>query len=407
MSVLRSISPPRPDLTRAVLAVLAALCVWAAGLPVASAADGDVTFNGRGFGHGRGMGQWGAYGYAVDRGADHRAILDHFYGGTSLAGDAANPVVTVELLRLRARETLITGPGLTVNGIALGRNAVRVRGVASNTFEVLVGDSCAGPWTLWTGTAGGRVGTGGTIDGELRLCEPGQIRAYRGSMVIVDGGGFQTTVNRLPVDEYLRGVLPREMPASWGSAGGGRGMEALEAQAVAARGFALASQWTAYATTCDTTSCQVYDGAYTRPDGGAVSWIEDGRTDTAVFATSGQVRRRSDGTVARTEFHASSGGWTAGGHFPAVEDLGDATAANPNRSWSVTMTGAQIATALGLTTINGLRVTQRNGSGTDGGRVLQVLFDTSSGQRIFTGEQVRTALGLKSSWFTISSLSTA
>ena len=48
-------------------------------------------FTGRGYGHGRGMGQWGAYGFAVDLGADYRAILDHYYGGTSLAGNAGNP----------------------------------------------------------------------------------------------------------------------------------------------------------------------------------------------------------------------------------------------------------------------------------------------------------------------------
>jgi SpoIID/LytB domain protein len=392
---------------RRLLGILTVLVLWAAGLPAATAADGDLTFNGRGFGHGRGMSQWGAYGYSVDLGADSRAILDHYYGGTSHATNAGNPQISVELLGLRGRETLLTGPGLTVNGIPLGRNAVRVRGVASNTFEVLVGDTCAGPWTLWTGAAGGRVGSGATVGGELRLCELGSIRAYRGTMVIVDGGGFQTTVNTLAMDDYLRGVLPREMPASWGSAGGGRGMEALEVQAVAARSYALSSQWTPYARTCDSTACQVYTGAYTRPDGGAVSWIEDGRTDTAVFATTGQVRRRADGSVARTEFSASSGGWTAGGEFPAVEDRGDATAANPNRSWSVTLTQAQVAAALGVTSVSAARVTQRNGLGADGGRVLQIVFDTSSGQRILTGEQARTALGLKSSWFTINSLSTA
>ncbi|MCZ2823776.1 MULTISPECIES: SpoIID/LytB domain-containing protein [unclassified Modestobacter] len=347
------------------------------------------------------MGQWGAYGYAVDLGANYRDILDHFYGGTSLAGDVGNPAVSVELLSLRSRETVLTGPGLAINGVALGANAVRIRGVASNTFQVLVGDGCGGPWSVWSGAANGQLASGLTVTGELRMCEPGQVRAYRGNIAVLDGGGFQTTVNTVLLDDYLRGVLPREMPASWGSAGGGRGMEALKAQAVAARSYALASQWRAYAKTCDTTSCQVYRGAYVQPSGGAVSWLEDGRTDGAVAATSGQVRRWPNGGVVRTEFSASTGGHTAGGSFPAVADRGDATAANPNRSWTVAFSRADAAARLGLASITGVRVTERNGLGADGGRAVTVVFDTSSGSRSFTGAQVRSALGLKSDWFSV------
>lgn len=387
----------RRCLALATVLLLGATFAWVVTTP-AAAADDDVTVTGRGFGHGRGMGQWGAYGYAVDRGAGYQAILDHFYGGTALASDAGNPVIGVELLGLRGREALITGPGLAVNGVPLGRAAVRVRSVGSNTVEVLVADSCGGPWT----SRNASMTTPVTVTGELALCEPGQIRAYRGSMVLLDGGGFLTTVNTLPVEDYLRGVVPSEVPASWGSAGGGRGMEALKAQAVAARSFALSSRWTPYATTCDTTACQVYRGSYTRPDGGAPVMLEDSRTDAAVSATAGQVRRRSGGTIARTEFHASSGGWTAGGEFPAVEDLGDATAANPNRSWSVVFTRPQLAQRLGTAEVTRIRVTQRNGLGADGGRVLQVVVDTTAGQRSFTGAQFREALGLKSDWFTLS-----
>jgi SpoIID/LytB domain protein len=388
-----------------VVALLVGAGVWMGAPPLAGAADSDIVFDGRGYGHGRGMSQWGAYGFAVDYGADYQSILNLYYGGTTAAGDAGNPLVDVELLSTRAREAIITGPGLAVNGVPIGRDAVRIRGIASNTFEVSVGDSCGGPWTVWTGTASGVVSTGATVSGEIRMCEGNQIRAYRGDMVIVDGGGFETTVNRLPVDDYLRGVLPREMSAGWGSAGGGRGMEALKVQAVAARSYALSSQWAPYAKTCDTTSCQVYGGAYTAPIGGSATWAEDSRTDAAVWATSGQVRRKGNGLIARTEFSASSGGYTAGGEFPAVDDAGDRTLANPNRSWSVQTTRSQVAARLGIPQITGARVTQRNGLGADGGRVLQVVFDTTGGSRTFTGNQVRIAMGLKSDWFTISATS--
>jgi SpoIID/LytB domain protein len=408
MSVLtRAVRRHAKLIAAPLVALLVGAGVWMAAPPLAGAAASDITFNGRGFGHGRGMSQWGAYGYAVDYGSTYQGILNLYYGGTSLATDAGNPAVSVELLGMRNKETVISGPGLTVNGIPLGRQAVRIHGIASNTFEVLVGDSCSGPWSVWNGVANGQVSTGTEVTGEIRLCEASQVRAYRGHMVIVDGGGYQTTVNVVTIDDYLRGVIPREMPASWGSAGSGRGMEALKVQAVAARGYALASQWTSYAKTCDTTSCQVYAGAYTGPEGGGATWIEDSRSDAAVAATSGQVRRKPNGTIARTEFSASTGGWTAGGEFPAVQDLGDLTSANPNRSWSVPFSRASVASRLGIPAINDVRVTQRNGLGADGGRVLQVVFDTTGGQRTFTGNQVRIAMGLKSDWFTINTVSTA
>ncbi|TFV85691.1 SpoIID/LytB domain-containing protein [Blastococcus sp. CT_GayMR20] len=386
------------------VAVLAGTGVWLANPPSAGADATDITFNGRGFGHGRGLSQWGAYGYAVDHSWSYQSILDRYYGGTTLAGDAGNPAVSVELLGQKGKETVLTGSGLTLNGYGIGAPAMLVRGIARNTFEVYVASTCAGPWAPWGGPNGVRVEGQASVTGGISLCDGGQVKPYRGNMVILDGGpanlglpGFQTTVNVVTVDEYLYGVVPRESPASWGSAGGGKGMHALRAQAVAARSYALSSQWTAYAKTCDTTSCQVYGG----------SASEDSRTTTAVAETSGQVRRRSNGTIARTEFSASTGGWTAGGEFPAVEDAGDLTGANPNRSWSASFSRADVAARLGIPQILNARVTVRNGLGAEGGRVVQIVFDTTGGARPFTGNHVRSVLGLKSDWFTPTTASTA
>jgi SpoIID/LytB domain protein len=207
----------------------------------------------------------------------------------------------------------------------------------------------------------------------------------------------------VPVEDYLRGVVPRESPASWADAGGGRGAQALQAQAVAARSYSLSSQWTSYATTCDTTSCQVYGGTYQRSQStGAVTSLEDRRSDAAISATAGLVRRTAGGAVARTEFSSSTGGWTAGGVYPAVEDKGDAVAANPNRSWSVLMSRATISSRLGVGEVRSLAVTRRNGLGPDGGRVLEVTARTATGDVVLTGGAVRSRLGLKSDWFSLS-----
>src|SRR6202020_1753727 len=88
---------------------------------------------------------------------------------------------------------------------------------------------------------------------------------------------------------------------------------------------------------CDNQGCQVYGGdvlsTLAAPYANAVT--------TAVHSTSGMVLECNantacgpTGSVAFTEFSSSTGGWTAGGRFPAVVDAGDATPSNPNHSWS-------------------------------------------------------------------------
>src|SRR5947209_17510122 len=124
-------------------------------------------------------------------------------------------------------------------------------------------------------------------------------------MQVVDGHTY--VVNYLPVELYLRGVVPRESPASWGDAGGGKGIEALKAQAVAARSYAWGESRSTAFKTCDTTSCQVYGGAGLN---GQLS--EDPRSNAAVAATAGEVRVKPDGTTARTEFSSSKIGRASG-----------------------------------------------------------------------------------------------
>lgn len=394
-----------------VLALLVCSVVVAVGAvalqPQQAGAATQVTFNGYGWGHGRGMGQYGALGYAVDYGWSYQAILDHYYGGTVLASDAGNGPTTVDLQWLRGATPVVVGAGMTMNGYPVPGAAVRVQRVSAGWFQVSTGPGCSGPWTLWTGQS--RVDLvptdPGRTEGQLRVCRGSTQVGYRGTLSLVEGPRTLAAVNTVALDDYLRGVVPRESPAGWGALGGGRGMQALRAQAVAARSYALASRYSSWAQTCDTITCQVYGGAFTQSPTGVVTSLHDPRTDQAVAETSGQVRRsRSTGAIMRTEFSSSTGGWTTGGVFPAVQDLGDATASNPNRSWSTTTDTAAIAAALGTAPVTGLRVTRRNGLGRDGGRVLEVQVDTTSGPVTFTGNQVRSALGLKSDWFSVSGM---
>jgi SpoIID/LytB domain protein len=381
---------------------------------LASQVGQPITFAGHGWGHGRGMGQYGALGYAIDSSWGYAAILAHYYGGTTLsgwaghpAGGAGNPTISVELTRLTGADTLVrsnNGP-ILINGVSSGASAVRVSRVGG-AFQAYTGPTCWGPWSPINGLLGSGLtisttGDQADVNNSPIVCELGRGETlYRGHLAVVYAGGTQYALNIVPIEDYLRGVVPRESPASWGAAGSGRGMEALKAQAVAARSYVLGSgaQPTSGASTCDTTACQVYGGAWA-----SVGYSESAYTDAAVQATSGQVMRFANNNVARTEFSSSTGGYTAGGTFPPVEDLGDATASNPNHSWNVSIDASTVAAGLGTGPIQSITVLARNGLGADGGRVTVVRVVTTAGQVAdFTGNQVRTALGLKSDWFSIS-----
>lgn len=384
---------------------IATMVAASAAVPATAALQGTVVISGQGFGHGRGLSQWGSLGYAVDYGWDHRQILGHYYGGTAV-GSVPNSDITVELISKRGSEVVVYGEQVHINGVNLGDGAVRVRREAPGQFAFDVGPGCGGPFT----SASGVIGSGLTIYTPppvtvgkiLKVCEGGgAARGYRGALQVHEGDGFLAVVNRVPIEDYLVGVVPRESPPSWGTAGGGKGMNALRAQAVAARSYAWTDNWKPWAKTCDTTSCQVYGGTLTVAADGSITAAEYDTTTRAVQETAGEVRTRS-GVPIETEFSASTGGWTAGGTFPAVEDRGDGTAANPNRNWTVTMDANVLAQKLGTAPITAITITRRNGLGAQGGRVLDVAVDTTGGRRAFTGNQFRSLLGLKSDWFSVS-----
>jgi SpoIID/LytB domain protein len=387
--------------------------------PVAASGDGDptVVITGRGWGHGRGMGQYGALGYARDFGWSADRILDHFYRGTTGGpAPAGGPVdgsrVRVDLVTMRSQPTTVALASGTLHlmdeaGTTLARLTGAVRLTAfDDQMGVLTAPGCDGPWTAAPALDAPLVRvaaetTGAGTDGLLEVCSATRSTWYAGEVwattTTIGGGGLQRTVNLVTIEEYLRGVIPNEVPASWPAA-------ALEAQAVAARSYAMAgdTRWTTWADTCDSTLCQVYDGRFTTRSGFRRS--TDPRTDAAVDATAGRVRLRGNGTVARTEFSSSTGGWTAGGDFPAVVDEGDAVLANPNARWQTTVRLASIEASYGRGPLVGIGVVERNGHGADGGRVERVELRFRDGSVMLGGDTVRRRFGLKSNWFSIGNL---
>ncbi|MBK9180869.1 MAG: hypothetical protein IPM45_15115 [Acidimicrobiales bacterium] len=411
---------PQPRVVAALLALAALTPVLAVAVAPAPASasevpvTGDLVVYGRGWGHGRGMGQYGAYGYAVDDGWSYQQILDHYYGGTTLGTVPVDRQVRVRLTAFDG-EALIVASGsgrLTTSaddGLAGGRQprrALYVERVGPGRFQVYDGPGCAGPWTPRPAVVQAtRVdvlppASNDNPDDMLQLCDGPTTRWYRGSVAILESDGTTRVVNAVPVEQYLRSSVTREVPAGWVDAGGGRGAEAVKAQAVAARSYALGSNRYAYADVCDSGACQSYAGFARSTNGGVRQLNEDPRIDGAIRATAGKVRLRNGVPVA-TEYSSSTGGYTAGGVFPAVPDAGDDTTANPNRTWTATIDDAVIEARYQRGDLRAVEILARNGLGAEGGRVTRLRLVFGGGAVEVTGADFRAAVGLKSDWFSL------
>lgn len=366
----------------------------------------SLTLTGHGSGHGRGMGQWGAYGYAL-QGWTYQQILAHFYGNATLSSvpaAGAKALISVRLFGQDGKDLTVTSGAIFVAGgvrFAPGTSArIHLQADGSMLLYRLAG-ACTGTVTALGRSASGLIQTTSAAPGDdltrmLTVCGTDR-RTYRGMLTMVGDRGAARTVNTVYLHDYLVGVVPRESYASWGDGGAGKGANALRAQAVAARTYALAEHRYSYADTCDDTHCQMYSGA-----GLNGTLIEDRRTNDAVTVTDGQALLVA-GKFAYAEFGTSSGGYTAGGQFPAVPDAGDAVAGNPYHNWTRTANPSSLGPAHGVGTLTGIQVLTRDGRGADGGRVLTVRLTGTGGTATVTGDDVRRALSLPSNWFVVHS----
>ena len=373
---------------------------------------GEVPLLGHGFGHGRGLSQYGAYG-AATTGASSAQILDFYYAGTTSV-KAAPWGINVKITNGSAELKVLPDAGLSVYDLAtpglgsvlppgpIAWRIVRTTGGYGVHFQ-----QPDGHWEAYT-LGGQQVFTGPLqFSGSdiVRLVRSSDVRGFRGGLVGVADGSGLATVNAVSVQDYLRGVVPRESPASWPAA-------ALEAQTIAARSYALfkvqrkpAGQ---YWDICDTTACQVYGGARTWVNGTLTS-SEAASTDAAVAATDGLVRQ-SGGQTINAEFSSSNGGWTADGgtsYTLAREDPWDGLkAAAGTHSWAASITSAEVRSiAPSIGTLRSMEITARDGRGEWGGRVLKVMLRgvDSSGratEKEVSGNDLRSAAALRSNWFT-------
>ena len=326
--------------------------------------------DGRGWGHGVGMSQWGAEGYAR-HGFGYRKILAHYYPHTHIA--SAGPR-TVRVLLVEQQPTLRIGSGSPF--LVLDARGSKMH-LKPRTFVVRPGfKGLAFPLRFEPGAQPLSVGGDG----------------YRGDVVVRKKPGGLTAVNVLPLDRYLRGVVPWEVPVGWHA-------QTYAAQAVAARSYTLA-------TLKPGADFDLYPDDRSQMYGG----IRAERTETnlAVGATAGQVLEWGN-TIIPAYYFSTSGGRTSSIHdaWPHMQQVPYLVSVadpydyiSPHHVWPTTvLTDQQVATALGLSDVRDLRVV-RNSSG----RAQAVRALTPSGWKQFGGRVVRAKFKLGSTDFEIHAL---
>ena len=354
-------------LTVAAAAVAVAVCV--------PAADGATLFvvEGGGWGDGVGMGQWGAEGFAL-HGWRYQQIVEHYYPHTTLAQGKAS---TVRVLLGEDERQVVIGsrePFLLID--AHGR---RVH-VSERVLRF-------GPRLRFRGRrliAPLRVEAGGAV---LSLAGKG----YRGMLTLVPRERGLEVVNTLPLERYLRGVVPAEMPRGWQSA-------AYEAQAVVARSYALArlgsrGAFDLYADARD----QVYGGIA----------AERASTNKAVGETRGQILTYA-GRPILAYYNSSTGGRTDTGQavFPgrapvpylvSVADPYDTI--SPLHRWRMPLDLGRLKRTFGLWVFD-LRVRH---DAADYAATVTLIGARRS--KTISGRRFSRALGLRSRHFSIAAIS--
>jgi stage II sporulation protein D len=369
----------RRALPRAALASILAL------LALAPAAKAGVTWvvKGHGFGHGVGVSQYGAYGYAL-HGKDYRWILAHYYRGTTIGQVQGARTVRV-LLEVSSGDV----------GFSRATGACGVALDPGRTYEA---HRSGGSVRLRTGSGKPLANCGRRLravgNGTIEVAGLG---TYRGALEVVpteSDAGSLNAVNALPLEQYVKGVVPNESPPSWPR-------EELRTQAVESRSFALTGD-------VGGNGFELYDDTRSQVYRGLAS--ETPSTNAAVNATRGEVVTYG-GEVAETFFSACSGGHTESvqnvffgppvPYLVGVPDPYDYYC--PLHSWKLTFTEREMSERLRpylRGTLKKIVVTKRGVSP----RIIWAKLYGTAGVTKIRGDQLAGALGAYDRWMTFTKL---
>jgi SpoIID/LytB domain protein len=375
--------------------------VPAAGLPI----------HGHGYGNGIGMSQWGADGAASVDHLSAEQILDFYYPHTTEERLGLQRVIRVLLSSgpvATAWAGVLPAAGLAVeSGPSTLTLPTRVKRHTITTWRVR-SDEAAGSTSLvlqdqtsagWQRYADPGLGAAATFTDTAALLQvetnaSPSARSYHGTLTATLSSGSLVTVNSLDIEDYVRGVVPNEMPSSWPAA-------ALQVQAIAARTYATYQMrhprytlWDVYGNTND----QAYGGASTQTSA----------TDAAVTATAGRVRIDGDGSVIYAAYGAADGGETVASevagqqvdYLPAQPDPYDDLVPNDASSWTGTLAPSAIEAAFPtIGTVQSVTIDSRDGNGQWGGRITELTLTGSAGSEQVSGPTFAYDLNLRSPWW--------
>lgn len=368
-----------------------------------AAASSTWTLSGAGWGHGVGMSQYGAMEMARD-GSSAAEILGHYYTGTDYTLVTDTDRLSVNLrhavtstsfttstlssgggtLTVVAGGTSTSGPSGTTATVTASGSGVKVSCPACSPATSLTGSSASVYW-----------------DDDRTLVTNDGTRYRDGSMTVTRTPGASTleVVARVTVhDEYLDYI--REVPWSWPSA-------ALQAQAAAARGYALTAFAGGIRSTCN---CHVYDTTQSQVFGGYPSSSETSAWQAwrAAVRAAGSSSRgyvaTYGGKVIQAFYSSSSGGrtqnsedvWTSAvPYLRSVDDHWSLRASNPRRAWAFRPSRGSLASAFGLADVAALDLASRFESG---GVRTATATSASGSTASMSGEALRSRLGLYSTY---------
>jgi SpoIID/LytB domain protein len=360
----------------AALATYMTVALLASLYPLAASASVSWIVHGRGFGHGVGMSAYGAYGYAK-HGKGYRFILGHYYRGTSLGTLEKTRVVRV-LLDISPGDVEFSGATS-----ACGEQLDPARSYEAHRVGRSVKLRSSGGKPL--ANCGRRLRAAGR--GKITIAGHGVYRGALETAPTESEAGSLNVVNALALEQYVKGVMPNEVPPSWP-------LEGLKAQAVAVRSIAITGGvgGNGFDLYSDTRS-QVYEGLESEYD----------RTNDAVAATRGQVVTYR-GEVAQTLYSACSGGHTEsavnvfGGSVPYLVGVPDPYDYYcPLHQWTLEFSGPEISSRLGAYLQGRLKRVAIVKTGVSP-RIIEAKLYGTGGVSTVTGSQLSLALGGYDTW---------
>jgi stage II sporulation protein D len=380
---------------RRTLLVIAVLVCGLVSAPPAGATS-LFTLVGRGWGHGIGMSQYGALGFA-QKGYTWDQIIRHYYTGVTI--DTLPSGVKQRVLLVAGQRTI--GVSFASAATAVDESTGEKHTLPAGIYRVEQG-SRAGMLRLYSQAKRGYIWQG---IGTSLMISPGaaplrlDARALNGytndhwwgSFRVIRNGNSLDLVNHVGMEGYVRGVVPCEVPASWLP-------EAVRTQAVAARSYAIATrkaggEYDAYPDTRSQVYCPIEQQA--------------AASDDAVRATARKVVKYQ-GQFATTFFSSSSGGRTSSLQaswgspnlpylVPVADPFDAANGQNPNHEWAPKLFTPEALTA--KLHVSGTIRTIDHTIDDPSQRVLSVVLHRTNGDVQLSAGSVFSSLGLRSTWF--------